>query len=234
MKSSSDIDVLLSAVNTALRVPLTPADILGTFPGGSDLADPTRRHRIWLSGTMVSVVGGTTTTTGAGPETVDAAIAVGKLTAAPCITETTPLIGARIHPTASLPDFAVARYGSKPRRLRSCQGRRPVRPRPPGIDVTRAEIRFAVRHGAPLRRRRPRPPPASAWSPPTPTGQTHRHRHRHRNPRRSVHMVAAGHGRTPDDQAKWFATIRGSDRHALVGCVEAAQQYLFSSPWCGG
>lgn len=148
-KSSSDIDVLLSAVNTALRVPLTPADILGTFPGGSDLADPTRRHRIWLSGTMVSVVGGTLTTyRRRAQETVDAAIAVGKLTAAPCITETTPLIGASgFTPTASLPDFAVARYGSEtPAVFDRAKVDDPFGLVAPGIDVTRAEIEFAVRH----------------------------------------------------------------------------------------
>ncbi|MCS3876789.1 FAD-dependent oxidoreductase [Gordonia amarae] len=148
-RSSSDIDVLLSVVNTALQVPLTPADILGTFPGGSDLADPTRRHRIRLSGTMVSVVGGTLTTyRRRAQETVDAAITVGDLAAGPCITETTPLIGASgFAPHNSLPASAFARYGSETAAVfERATVAAPHDQIAPGIDVTRAEIEFAVRH----------------------------------------------------------------------------------------
>jgi glycerol-3-phosphate dehydrogenase len=148
-QSSSDVDTLLSVVNTALRVPLTSTDILGTFPGGSDLADPARRHRIRISGAMVSVVGGTLTTyRSRAQDTVDAAVAVGELSAGPCITDTTALIGASgFIAGGSLPASAVARYGSETAAVfEHARVTDPFGLIAPGIDVTRAEIEFAVRH----------------------------------------------------------------------------------------
>ncbi|GAC66799.1 glycerol-3-phosphate dehydrogenase/oxidase [Gordonia soli] len=157
-----EIDFLLDSVNVALERSLTRADILGTFAGlrplidertapteGGDLADVSRRHEVRVTdGKLVSVVGGKLTTyRRMAQDAVDAAIGAADLDAGRCITTDIPLVGAAgaVVPPG-LPPSLIARYGSEAGKVvTTATVAEPLERIAPGIDVTRAEIEFAVR-----------------------------------------------------------------------------------------
>lgn len=170
-----EIDFLLDAINVALAQEVTRGDILGTFAGlrplidpsaagefdgglptvGSDadgaapLADVSRRHQVSVGDGLVNVIGGKLTTyRRMAEDAVDAAIAEAGLGAGPCVTTNTFLVGAGgVESVGGYPESAVARYGSEVTSVfGGAQVADPGAQIAEGIDVTRAEIEFAVRH----------------------------------------------------------------------------------------
>ncbi|MYR07662.1 FAD-dependent oxidoreductase [Gordonia sp. SID5947] len=163
--SDDEIDFLIDAVNVALRQPVSRSDIRGTFAGlrplidtgergtdrgRGDLADVSRRHRIQVTdGTLVGVFGGKLTTyRRMAQDAVDAAVAAGGLTAGACVTATTPLVGAAgLVESTGLPPSMIRRFGSEATKVVStARLQRPLDPIAGDIDVTRAEVEFAVTH----------------------------------------------------------------------------------------
>ncbi|AFR51337.1 glycerol-3-phosphate dehydrogenase/oxidase [Gordonia sp. KTR9] len=158
----SEIDFLLDAINPALARPLDRSDIVGTFAGlrplvdtrgGRDadaLADVSRQHHVGVRGDgLVSVLGGKLTTyRRMAQDAVDAALATTDLSAGDCVTTTTPLVGALRSPREhGLPSSLVQRFGGEaPAVVDAATLDRPLDPIVPGIDVTRAEIEFAMTH----------------------------------------------------------------------------------------
>lgn len=153
--SATEIDFLLDTVNTALATPITRADVLGTFAGLRPLldtgagatADLSRNHAVLRSSTgVISVVGGKLTTyRKMAQDAVDAAVAVAGLTAHPCRTRDLPTVGAAVAPAdvRHLPPSLVARYGSEASSVAQAGELSPIAD---GIDVTHAELAFAVSH----------------------------------------------------------------------------------------
>lgn len=169
--SDEEIDFLIDAVNVALQQPVSRSDVLGTFaglrplidpgdhenPGGSengsdtgDLADVSRRHQVTVTdGSLVSVIGGKLTTyRRMAQDAVDAAVRAGGLTAGAGVTTTTPLVGsAVVAAPPGIPDSMVRRFGAEAGKVagiaRVCD---PLARIVDGIDVTRAEIEFALTH----------------------------------------------------------------------------------------
>ncbi|GAA3708557.1 glycerol-3-phosphate dehydrogenase/oxidase [Gordonia hankookensis] len=162
--SDDEIDFLIDSVNVALEQPVSRADIIGSFAGlrplidtghgtdGStgDLADVSRRHRVQVTdGTLVGVIGGKLTTyRRMAQDAVDAAIAAGGLTAGACVTANTPLVGAAGVPdNIDLPSSMIHRFGSEATKVVSAARlARPLDPIAGELDVTRAEVEFAVTH----------------------------------------------------------------------------------------
>lgn len=161
----AEIDFLLDGINPALTRPLDRSDITGVFAGlrplidergtadgvaSEGLADVSRRHHVRVRGDgLVTVLGGKLTTyRRMAEDAVDAALATTELTAGECVTTTTALVGALRDPRESgLPPSLVARFGGEaPTVVESATVDRPLEPVAPGIDVTRAEIEFAVTH----------------------------------------------------------------------------------------
>ncbi|MGW4891667.1 FAD-dependent oxidoreductase [Kitasatospora sp. NPDC004240] len=153
-----EVDFLLDTVNRALDTALTRADVRGAVAGlrplidtgGGSTADLSRRHAVLESPNgVITVVGGKLTTyRGMAEDTVDTAVRLRGLTARACWTARLPLIGAPAHRDsrpvpAGAPASLVARYGGEAGRVLAAGDHRPV---VEGLDVTRAEIAFAVRH----------------------------------------------------------------------------------------
>jgi glycerol-3-phosphate dehydrogenase len=160
-----EIDFLLDTINTALGRPLSRADVLGTYAGlrplvdigGGATADVSRKHAVTVGPSgVVSIVGGKLTTyRQMAEDVVDRAVAVAGLRAASCRTKTIPLIGAPARPDSApsdgLPASLVARYGGLAREVvSSATVAEPLAPVADGVDVTRAEIEYAVTHEAAL------------------------------------------------------------------------------------
>ncbi len=151
--SDGEIDFLLDTVNTALATPLTRSDVLGTFAGLRPLldsgegktADLSRNHAVLRSSNgVVSVVGGKLTTyRKMAQDAVDAAVAAGGLTARTCVTTDLPAVGAARTAPRNLPPSLVARYGSEAALVAEAGELTPIAD---GIDVTHAELAFAVSH----------------------------------------------------------------------------------------
>lgn len=151
--SDSEIDFLLDTVNTALATPVTRADVLGTFAGlrplldtgEGETADLSRNHAVLRSSNgVVGVVGGKLTTyRKMAQDAVDAAIAAGGLAAGPCVTTDLRAVGADRTAPRNLPASLVARYGSEAGLVAGCGELTPIAD---GIDVTHAELAFAVSH----------------------------------------------------------------------------------------
>jgi glycerol-3-phosphate dehydrogenase len=156
-----EIDFLLATISTALARPVTRSAVRGAFAGlrplidagGGNTADLSRRHSVTESPTgVITVVGGKLTTyRRMAQDAVDAAVRLRGLVAMPCRTRELPLIGAPTHPdsvsTAGLPTSLVSRYGGASRKvLDAATVDHPLDPIADSIDVTRAEIEFAVSH----------------------------------------------------------------------------------------
>ncbi|MEO9329583.1 glycerol-3-phosphate dehydrogenase/oxidase [Gordonia aurantiaca] len=161
----SEVGFLLDAINPALARPLDRGDVVGVFAGlrplihdptalGGDaaegLADVSREHHVRVRGDgLVTIVGGKLTTyRRMAQDAVDAALSTTDLSASECVTTTTPLVGALRNPREQgLPASLVARFGGEaPSVVEQATVERPLDPIAPGIDVTRAEVEFAVTH----------------------------------------------------------------------------------------
>jgi len=159
--SPVEIGFLLDVLDTALDTPLTEADVLGAFAGlrpllaggATKTADLSRRHAVHTSpGGVTTVVGGKLTTyRRMASDAVDAAVTTAGLRAGPCRTARLPLVGAA--PAGRLAGIAapgrlVARYGAEaPAVLALAAGDRGLLdPVAPGVEVTGAEMLWAVRH----------------------------------------------------------------------------------------
>ncbi|WP_235507751.1 glycerol-3-phosphate dehydrogenase/oxidase [Agromyces sp. Root1464] len=164
----SEIDFLLRTVSTALERPLGRDDVLGAFAGlrplidtGGDgaTADISRRHHVAVSDAgLLNVLGGKLTTYRAmARDAVDLACRHAGLADPGCRTASLGLVGAPgsavsvtgTGPAAvarpGLPASLVARFGAEASAvldLARCAD--PAARIAPGLDVTRAEIEFAV------------------------------------------------------------------------------------------
>ncbi|MFE0458405.1 glycerol-3-phosphate dehydrogenase/oxidase [Kitasatospora sp. NPDC058965] len=154
--SAAEVDFLLGTINSALRVPLSPADLLGTFAGLRPLlddgtgrtADVSRKHAVLTDPSgVVTVVGGKLTTyRRMAEDALDAALARTPLPAAPCRTRRLPLVGAAAPAALSAvpaPLHLVRRYGTEAPAVLAAG---PATPVAPGLDTTLAELRFAATH----------------------------------------------------------------------------------------
>ncbi|RZU65651.1 glycerol-3-phosphate dehydrogenase [Microterricola gilva] len=166
--SDGEIDFLLATLSTALERELGRADVLGAFAGLRPLvdsgegatADLSRRHHVAVSPRgIVNVLGGKLTTYRAMAEdAVDLAMRHGGLDGGECRTRALPLVGAPGSPvpvtgqgtaggstTTALPPSLLARFGAEaPTVLAQARSADPTALVALGIDVTRAEIEFAV------------------------------------------------------------------------------------------
>lgn len=157
--TDAEIDFLLGVLNTALSSPLTRADIRGSYAGLRPLidtgdgstADLSRQHAVLRSPSgVITVVGGKLTTyRRMAQDAVDAAVDAGRLSAGPCRTTRLPLVGAPGHPASQpstgLPSSLVARHGGAARAVvAAATVAEPLEPIADGVDVTRAEVQYAV------------------------------------------------------------------------------------------
>ncbi|WP_328989710.1 glycerol-3-phosphate dehydrogenase/oxidase [Kribbella sp. NBC_01245] len=166
--TEAEISFLLDTVSAAVQVPLTRADLLGTYAGLRPLldsdhgptADISRRHAVITSPDgLVTIVGGKLTTyRRMAQDALDAALGpagrsaagrgVDRLTPGPCQTARLPLVGA-----ASLVELAavraparfVQRYGVEAPAVIAGDPAL-LAPIAPGVPTTHAELLFAVRH----------------------------------------------------------------------------------------
>ena len=153
-----EIDFLLSAINTALETPLTRADVRGTYAGLRPLVDHghtstagiSRRHLVVTdSSGIVSVTGGKLTTNRAMAEdAVDEALRVGRFLHRECRTHKLPLVGAVGVIGPNVPPAIVQAHGSESDSVLAQAGRNLdlLAPLGPGLEVTRAQLLFGVRH----------------------------------------------------------------------------------------
>ncbi len=161
--TDDEIDFLLSVVNTALESPVRRSDVTGAYAGlrpliddgGGRTSDLSREHAVLESPEgVISVVGGKLTEyRHMAEDTVDRAIALRGLGAGPCRTRSLPLVGAvagpglDLHYWHDLPDSLRARFGYEAAAvLESATCADPSAPIAEGIDVTRAEVEFAITH----------------------------------------------------------------------------------------
>ncbi len=156
--TDAEIDFLLETINTALREPLTRADLLGTYSGlrplldtgGSSTADISRKHAVLTAADgLVTVVGGKLTTyRRMAEDALDAALAARGMTAATCRTADLALVGAGDVAPDKLPTHIVRRYGAEAPDVVAAAGGDPalLAPVADGVDTTAAEFRFAVTH----------------------------------------------------------------------------------------
>jgi glycerol-3-phosphate dehydrogenase len=157
--AESEIDFLLDTINTALERRLTRDDVLGTYSGlrplvdvgGGETADVSRKHSVTVGPSgVVSIIGGKLTTyRQMAEDVVDCAVTVAGLPDRPCRTKTIPLIGAPARPdsrpTDGLPASLVARHGGLSHAVvEAATVPDPLGPIAEGIDVTRAEIEYAI------------------------------------------------------------------------------------------
>ena len=165
--SDADERFLLQSVSRVLERTLTPADVVGRYAGLRPLlagaadeatADLSRRHAILDHDGLLTVVGGKLTTARRmAQEAVDRIAARANVAAGPCVTRRLPLVGASAiagadpHAPAhagELPPPLVRRYGAEAPRVAALADGDPsaLAPLAPDVDVSRAELRFAVLH----------------------------------------------------------------------------------------
>ncbi|MEU7036391.1 glycerol-3-phosphate dehydrogenase/oxidase [Streptomyces sp. NPDC046237] len=159
----TDIGFLLDVLGSALDVTVRRADVVGAFAGlrplldtrgeGGRTADISRKHAVLTSPDgVVTVVGGKLTTyRRMAQDAVDAAVAARGLTAGPCRTASTPLVGAarpRTLAQLDVPARLVRRYGTEAPAVHDLGVTNPdlARHVVPGHPVTCAELVWAVRH----------------------------------------------------------------------------------------
>ncbi|MEV6615003.1 glycerol-3-phosphate dehydrogenase/oxidase [Streptomyces sp. NPDC051051] len=158
----SDIGFLLDVLGCVLDTPVHRRDVVGAFAGLRPLldsadtgrtADISRRHAVVSQGDgVVTVVGGKLTTyRRMAQDAVDAAVASGRLTAAPCRTARLPLVGAappRTLRALAAPRRLVRRYGTEAPAVQGLAAAHPHLAEPvlAGHPVTGAELVWALRH----------------------------------------------------------------------------------------
>jgi glycerol-3-phosphate dehydrogenase len=156
-----DVAYLLGAINLAVRDPLSPADVVGTWAGLRPLvkaassgrtADLSRRHKVTTSASgVVSVTGGKLTTyREMAEDTVDEVVS--RLAGAPrrarrCRTRRLRLLGGDGAPAGTSSHLAD-RYGSEARVVRALVDADPALGEPlvAGLPYLRAEAVYAARH----------------------------------------------------------------------------------------
>jgi glycerol-3-phosphate dehydrogenase len=161
--TEAEIDFLLTTINTAVRTPLTRADLLGSYAGlrplldtghhkGQDkTADISRRHAVITSPDgVVTIVGGKLTTyRRMAQDALDTALSQSSLeTRRPCLTHRIPLVGAadRVQLAAiQAPARFIARYGAEAKDVIAV-GPELLTPIAPGLSTTHAELLFAIHH----------------------------------------------------------------------------------------
>ena len=157
--SEDEIAFLLDVLNSALRIGVRRDQVAGAYAGFRPLlaggtgntADLSRRHAVRTSPDGVTtIVGGKLTTyRRMAEDALDSAVKERGLKAGPCRTRRLPLVGAADRDTlarVAAPARLVARYGTEatavvadvPPELRG--------PIEGGLDITPAELWFAVRH----------------------------------------------------------------------------------------
>jgi glycerol-3-phosphate dehydrogenase len=156
-----EIDFLLDTINPALERPVTRADVIGTYSGlrplvdagGGTTSDVSRKHSVSIGPDgVISIIGGKLTTyRQMAEDVVDRAVAHAGLAAQPCRTKAIPLVGAPARAdsarTDGLPASLISRYGGLAGQvLDAATVSTPLAPIADGIDVTRAEIEYAVTH----------------------------------------------------------------------------------------
>lgn len=164
--AATDIEIgfLLDTIKRALGTAVSRSDMRGSYAGlrplidsgDAQTADLSRNHAVLESSNGVfSVVGGKLTEyRHMARDVVDRSLRVRQLSApSPCRTRLLPLVGAPGNPTTSsparagLPPSLVLRYGDEANLVADdAQCDRPLDRVGEGIDVTRAELEFAVRH----------------------------------------------------------------------------------------
>ncbi len=159
--TEGEIDFLLDVLGSALEVPVRRSDVLGAFAGLRPLldgaegrtADLSRRHAVLTSADgVVTVVGGKLTTyRRMAQDAVDAAVAKRDLRAGPSRTARLPLVGAASRDELAAiraPRRLVRRYGTEAPAVAALgeEDERLLDPVAPGVQVTTAELVWAVRH----------------------------------------------------------------------------------------
>ncbi|MPY80728.1 MAG: FAD-dependent oxidoreductase [Actinophytocola sp.] len=158
--SDAEIDFLLSTMSSALTTPLTRDDLLGTYAGlrplldtgGGRTSDVSRKHAVITARDgLVTVVGGKLTTyRRMAQDALDTGLAARGMTAGECVTKRLPLVGAASRQAladVAAPMRLVRRYGTEaPTVFAEAGDPALTEPIADGIDVTAAELRFAVRH----------------------------------------------------------------------------------------
>jgi glycerol-3-phosphate dehydrogenase len=148
----SDVDFLLGVAATVLERRLTESDVLGRYAGLRPLletkgasADLSRHHAVRTAPNgVITVVGGKLTTyRRMAQDAVDAV----PLPMGPCRTKEIPLTGSPTS-TVDAPARLVARYGSEAPTVAALGELDPelAQPVAPGVEVTAAEVVWAVRH----------------------------------------------------------------------------------------
>jgi len=156
-----EVTFLLDTINQALGTGLTRGDVIGTYSGlrplidtgGGSTADVSRKHAVTVGPSgIISIIGGKLTTyRQMAEDVVDRAVSVADLNAKHCTTAQIPLVGAPTRSdsaaTAGLPSSLVARHGGLSRTVvDAATVNAALEPIAPGIDVTRAEVEYAVTH----------------------------------------------------------------------------------------
>ena len=154
-----EITFLLDVLNTVLRTAVRREDVAGAYAGLRPLlagtpgrtADLSRRHAVRVSPDgVITVVGGKLTTyRRMAEDALNVAVAERGLRAGPCRTRRLPLVGAAGRAVLSrvdAPARLVARYGTEAPAVIEGAGPELRAPIADGIDITQAELRFAVRH----------------------------------------------------------------------------------------
>ena len=148
----SDVDFLLGIASSVLERKLSAADVLGSYAGLRPLldapgagADLSRHHAVHTaSNGVITIVGGKLTTyRKMAQDAVDAV----PLPKGPCRTKEIPLVGA-YSSTVDAPVRLVARYGSEAPTIAALAQFDPELGRTvaPGVEITAAEVVWAVRH----------------------------------------------------------------------------------------
>jgi glycerol-3-phosphate dehydrogenase len=157
--SEDEVTFLLGVLNSALHVSVRRDQVAGAYAGFRPLldggtgstADLSRRHAVRTSPDGVTtIVGGKLTTyRRMAEDALDAAIEARGLQGGPCVTRRLPLVGAAgrdILARVPAPARLVARYGTE---ATAVIAEAPPELRAPiggGLDITPAELWFAVRH----------------------------------------------------------------------------------------
>jgi glycerol-3-phosphate dehydrogenase len=164
--SDAEIGFLLDVVSAAFDRPLRRSDVFGAFAGLRPLidagdgstADISRKHAVLTSRTgVITIVGGKLTTyRRMAQDAVDAAVSTAGLPAGPCVTATTPLLGAASRVELSRleqPARLVRRFGtdarlvlSNARAVSGLSDDELLAPATDRVPVTLAELIFAVTH----------------------------------------------------------------------------------------
>ena len=147
-----DVDWILGVLNTALRSPLAPEDVVGRYAGlrpllagpeGTATADLSRRHAIVRHDRLITVTGGKFTA-----YRRMAADVVDLVSPRPCRTAHLPLIGAGPQRLGGqgVPDRLWRRYGAEAPLVWSLGAADPLlrRPLAPGVPVLGVEVVFGL------------------------------------------------------------------------------------------